>query len=389
MKSQTTSLLDFIEESKQLEIPIYQRAYSWESGNCEQLWDDIIEVGKKPAEQFEPEHFTGAVIYIEKRNGQARFVIDGQQRLTTVALIVEALARNAEENPEHAPVSAEEMRRQHLYDPNETGEAAHKLLLSQTDKQTLMALVTQQDVPENYSIRIHENFNLFTKKIRRALKEERIALWEGLKRLTIVAIALDQSQESPQRIFESMNDRGVELSNADLIRNFVLMKLSAKEQTALYETHWEPIEAEFGQREVGYDQEAYSKHFDEFIRYYLGMRIGKLPTIKRLYEAFKAYAADQRENPVDAFLADIRQYAGYYAAIKLGREKNGRLNDAFNDLQLLRANTPMPFLMALYDLYCERGAALRALADLLPNLPTEKLERAIQELRGHRGHVQL
>ena len=379
MKSQTTSLLDFIEESKQLEIPIYQRAYSWESENCEQLWDDIIKVGEKPAEQFEPEHFTGAVIYIEKRNGQARFVIDGQQRLTTVALILEALARHIEKHGRGAEV----IRRRYLYDPNEAGEVAHKLLLSETDKETIMALVTQQNAPENYSIRIHDNFNLFREKIRKALKEERAALWEGLKRLTIIAIALDQSQVSPQLVFQSMNDDGVELSNADLIRNYVLMKLSVKEQTALYETHWEPIEAEFGQTKKGYDQGAYSSHFDDFIFYYLGMKIGKLPVKKRLYGEFKAYAVDQKEKSVDArtLVADIRQYAGYYAAIKIGQEKNDRLNDAFNDLQLLRANTPIPFLTALYDLYSERGAALRALAGFLPNLPTEKLERAIRELR--------
>ncbi len=383
MESQTITLLDFIAESKQLEIPIYQRTYSWEKENCDQLWDDIIEIGTKPADEFEPEHFVGTIIYIEKPNGQARYVIDGQQRLTTVALIVEALARNVEENAEQAPVSAAELRRRHLYDPSEAEEAAHKLLLSAADKATLMALVTQQQPPEDYSIRIHDNFNLFRKKIQKALKSERAALWEGLKRLTMISIALDQSQESPQRIFESMNDRGVELSNGDLIRNYVLMGLSPAEQEQLYEAHWEPMETELGHTEQGYDHEAFSKSFDDFIRYYLGMKNGKLPVKKRVYEEFKAHAEDQKESSVDAqtLVADIHQYAGYYSAIKLGREKNDRLNAAFNDLQLLKANTPMPFLMALYDLYSERGAALEVLAGYLPNLPTENLERAIRDMR--------
>ena len=396
MKSETIALLDFMKESKQLEIPIYQRTYSWEKENCEQLWEDIVQIGKAEADEFEPEHFVGTVIYIEKRNGQARYVIDGQQRLTTAALIIEALAQFNEANREEIGASAEELRRRFLFDPTKMGDAAHKLLLSQTDKETLMALVAQQDEPENYSIRIHDNFNFFQKKIQGAVKRDRDALWPGLNRLTMISIALDRSQESPQRVFESMNDRGVELSNADLILHYLLMDLSAADQEQLYDAHWSPIENMLGQTEIEdmpgqtekmFDQGEFSKHFNDFIFYYLGMKVGKLPVKKRMYSEFKAHAAYQMENSVNAqeIVAEIHRYAGYYSAIKLGRKTNDRLDAAFNDLQLLRANTPIPFLMALYDLYSERGAALRALAKHLPNLPTEKLVSVIREMRDTGG----
>lgn len=379
MKSETIALLKFIEESKQLEIPIYQRPYSWKKVNCEQLWDDIIEIGQ--SDEFEPEYFVGTVIYIEKRNGQARYVIDGQQRLTTVALILEALAQFNEANEEEIGASAEELRRWFLFDPSKTGDAAHKLLLSEPDKEPLKALVAQKEAPEKDSSLIHANFDLFREKIRKASTKDRAALWQGLKRLKIISIGLDRSQESPQRVFESMNDRGVELSIADLIRNYVLMNLSTSEQEQLYDAHWEPIEAEFGRTEEGerYSQDKYSKRFDDFIRYYFWMKTGKLPSKDKVYGEFKKYAPKQES--INALVADIQKFAGYYSAIKMGREKNLLLKAAFNDLQLLKANTPIPFLMALYDLYSERGAALTVLSDDLPNLPTEKLERAIRELR--------
>ena len=353
MDATTVRALEFIEESAQLEIPIYQRAYSWEKELCERLWEDIAAVGAEPSGAVEPTHFIGTLIYIQKPNGQARFIIDGQQRLATIALIVEALARNAEENGERAPVSAEELRRRHLFSSAENGGAGRKLLLSETDKETLIALAAQEEPPENYSIRIMDNFAFFEKAFKDAGAKETEALWKGLNRLTMVAIALDSMQDRPQRIFESMNDRGIELSDADLIRNYVLMNLKAQEQTQLYNASWQPIENKFGQTEAGYDQEAYSKHFNEFIRYYMGMKTRKLPTKAKMYDAFKNYA-DQQEN-VQHLVENIQAFAGHYAAIKLGQEEEPRLKAAFNDLQLLKTNTPMPFLLELYERYVKGG----------------------------------
>ncbi len=353
MKATTVRALKFIEESAQLEMPIYQRAYSWDKELCEQLLEDIAAVAAKQTGALEPTHFIGSLIYIQKPNGRARFVIDGQQRLATIALIVEALARSAEENAEQAPVSAEELRRRHLFSSGEDGGAGRKLLLSETDKETLIALATQEEPPENYSIRIMDNFSFFERAFKKASAKEMEAVWKGLNRLTMVAIALDPLQDRPQRIFESMNDRGIELSNADLIRNYVLMNLKAQEQTQLYNASWQPIENRFGQTEAGFDQEAYSKHFDEFIRYYLGMKNRALPTKAKIYDEFKIYANKQED--VKSFVENIHAFAGYYAAIKLGQEPELPLKAAFSDLQLLKTNTPMPFLLELYERYVKRG----------------------------------
>lgn len=353
MDATTVRALEFIEESAQLEIPIYQRAYSWEKELCERLWEDIAAVGAEPMSASEPTHFIGTLIYIQNPNGQARFIIDGQQRLATIALMVEAMARNAEENAEQAPISAEELRRRHLFSQTEEDGAGRKLLLSETDKETLVALAAQKQPPENYSIRIMDNFAFFRSAFNKADSKEKEAVWRGLNRLTMVAIALDPSQDRPQRIFESMNDRGIDLSDADLIRNYVLMNLKAQEQTELYNASWQSIENKFGQTETGFDQEAYTKHFDDFIRYYLGMKNRKLTTKSKLYDEFKIYAAKQKD--AQSLVKNIQAFAGYYAAIKLDQEPEPLLRAAFNDLRLLKTNTPTPFLLELYERYINRG----------------------------------
>ncbi len=353
MEATTVRALTFIEESAQLEMPIYQRAYSWEKELCEQLLEDIAAVAEEPAGAVEPTHFIGSLIYIQKPNGQARFVIDGQQRLATIALMVEALARRADAIAEQAPVSAEELRRRHLFGADENGGAGRKLLLSEMDKETFIALATQETPPEDYSMRIMDNFSFFEKAFRKAGAKEMEAVWKGLNRLTMVAIALDPLQDRPQRIFESMNDRGIELSNADLIRNYVLMNLKAQEQAQLYNASWQPIENRFGQTETGFDQEAYTKHFDDFIRYYLGMKNRSLPTRARMYDEFKTYA-NKQEN-VKSLVENIQSFAGHYAAVRLGQEQEPALKAAFDDLQRLKTNTPMPFLLELYERYVKRG----------------------------------
>ena len=99
----------------------------------------------------------------------------------------------------------------------------------------------------------------------------------------IVDVALNRDQDNPQLIFESMNSTGRELSQADLVRNFILMGLEPEHQTRLYEDHWRPMELEFG-------QEAYGSHFDGFMRHFLTLKTGEIPKIKAVYEAFKAYA---------------------------------------------------------------------------------------------------
>ena len=167
MKATEARLLDFLKKSPQFIIPIYQRTYSWAEPECRQLWDDILRTGKNDKITA---HFVGSIVYIEKGLYQVTsqsplLVIDGQQRLTTVSLLLEALARALGEAEPVDGFSAKKLRSYHLLNTLEEGERGYKLLLTQTDKNTLLALVQQKDLPQDRSIRVEENFAFFQEQI--------------------------------------------------------------------------------------------------------------------------------------------------------------------------------------------------------------------------------
>ena len=347
MKAIEANFLNFLKRSPQFVIPVYQRTYSWTERECQQLWDDIMRTGSD--EQISA-HFVGSIVYIEESLYQVTsqaplLVIDGQQRLTTVMLILEALARHVGDGEPVDGFSAQKLRSYYLLNPLEENERGFKLLLTQTDKASLVALMQQNPLPSEGSLRVTENFAFFEQHIA-ALGGEMTALCRGLAKLMVVDISLSREQDNPQLIFESMNSTGRELSQADLIRNFVLMGLEPAEQTRLYEEQWRPMELAFG-------QEAYGTHFDGFMRHYLTLKTGEIPNVRRVYEAFKAYARqpDVEHEGIDWLVADIRRFADYYCSMALDRESTRILSEAFQDLRELRVDVAYPFLLELYHDY--------------------------------------
>jgi uncharacterized protein with ParB-like and HNH nuclease domain/predicted transport protein len=347
MKATEARLLDFLRKSPQFVIPIYQRTYSWMRQDCQQLWDDILRTGRNDEVKA---HFIGSIVYIEKGIFQVSsqsplLVIDGQQRLTTVMLILEALARRLGDQEPVDGFSAKKLRNYYLLNPLEDGERGFKLLLTQTDKESLLRLMQQKPQPAESSLRVMENFEFFEKQLE-AHSDDLGPVCRGLAKLVIVDIALSRDQDNPQLIFESMNSTGRELTQADLIRNFILMGLEPAHQTQLYEEHWRPMEVNFG-------QEAYSTHFDGFMRHYLTLKTGEIPNINAVYEAFKSHARSAKiaKAGVDALVADLHIFAGYYCAMALDKERDKTLALAFRDLRDLRVDVAYPFLLEMYEDY--------------------------------------
>jgi uncharacterized protein with ParB-like and HNH nuclease domain/predicted transport protein len=348
MKATEAKLLAFLKKSPQFVIPIYQRTYSWTEKECRQLWDDIIRSGKNDSVSV---HFIGSIVYIEEGLSNntvqsPQLVIDGQQRLTTVTLLIAALAKALGDDDE--PVegfSARKLRNYYLLNPEETGERHYKLLLSQTDKTSLTAIIAGNEPPENHSLRVTQNFKLFEELIA-SCKDGLRAICNGLAKLVVVDIALNRDQDNPQLIFESMNSTGRELSQADLIRNFILMGLEPVLQTRLYEQFWRPMEVAFG-------QEAYNTHFDAFMRHYLTVKTGEIPRLDEVYEAFKQHARSigAIDAGVEPLVKEIRDYARYFCAMALGAELDPNLKLAFHDLRELKVDVAYPFLLELYNDY--------------------------------------
>lgn len=345
MKATEAKLLDLLKKSPQFVIPIYQRTYSWGERECRQLWEDTLRTGR---DDSIPAHFVGSIVYVQQgiyhlSSHSPLLVIDGQQRLTTVSILLEALARKLGDGEPLEGFSARKLRSYYLLNPLEDGERRYKLILSQTDKASLMALVDQSARPDEFSIRVEENFEFFTRWITEA-EHELTALCKGLAKLAVVDISLDRDQDNPQLIFESLNSTGRELSQADLIRNYVLMGLEPELQTRLYQHYWRPME-------VGFGQEAYTKYFDGFMRHFLTVRTGQIPNVHEVYAAFKEYARSPQVESVDALVADIRAFAGYFCNIALGAERDPDLGAVFQDIRELRVDVAYPFLLVLYADY--------------------------------------
>jgi uncharacterized protein with ParB-like and HNH nuclease domain/predicted transport protein len=347
MKATEAKLLAFLQKSPQFVIPIYQRTYSWTDKQCRQLWDDTLRAGSSDTIAV---HFIGSIVYVEQGLSQVThqaplLVIDGQQRLTTVSLLIEALARALGDGEPVDGFSAAKLRHYYLSNPLESGDRYFKLLLSQTDNASLKAVIKNTEQPKEPSLRVTQNFDLFTDLLA-GQKGDLAPICRGLAKLVVVDIALSRDQDNPQLIFESMNSTGKELSQADLIRNFILMGLEPGLQTRLYEEYWRPMEQDFG-------QEAYGTQFDSFMRHYLTVRTGDIPREREVYEAFKDYS---RTTPVqsagiEALVKEIRAFARHFCALALGREQDAALGMAFHDLRELKVDVAYPFLLELYHDY--------------------------------------
>jgi hypothetical protein len=362
MKATEAKLLDFLKKSPQFVIPIYQRTYSWNEKECRQLWDDIVRCGSSDKIAV---HFVGSIVYVESGLSQVThqaplLVIDGQQRLTSISLLLAALAKRVGDDEPFDGFSQRKIRNYYLSNPEEAGERRYKLQLSQTDKATLNAIIDEAAPPLSHSIRIQENYGLFTKLLND--KEVDLAgVCRGIAKLVVVDIALTRDQDNPQLIFESMNSTGKELSQADLIRNFILMGLDPELQTKLYEQFWRPMELEFG-------QQGYETYFDSFMRHYLTVRTREIPRIDEVYEAFKAFARvtrsdapDDRQH-IEGLVREIRAHSQDFCALALGKEQNEELKEAFGNLRELKVDVAYPFLLEAYH---DHKAGLLSSGDLL------------------------
>jgi uncharacterized protein with ParB-like and HNH nuclease domain/predicted transport protein len=346
MKATETNFLKFLQGTKQFTIPIYQRTYSWRISDCRQLWDDILRIAQ---DDKIPAHFLGSIVYVGKgiyhiSSLTQMLVIDGQQRLTTLFLLLAALGEALEvQGPEqNNTITRRKICNYYLFNADESEEAYYKLLLTQSDKETLISLLEGSDEPEVVAPRIKENYQFFKEQISQS-EVSLSTLYEGISKLIIVDISLEQ-QDNPQLIFESLNSTGMDLSQADLIRNYVLMGLDNEQQVKLYKKYWHPMEQSFGQTQN-------VALFNRFMRDYLTIRRSDIPNVDKVYATFKVYHQNKTHIPMEDIVADIYRYSKYFTCMVLAREKDPLLKRCFDDIKTLEVNVVYPFLLEVYDDY--------------------------------------
>jgi uncharacterized protein with ParB-like and HNH nuclease domain/predicted transport protein len=271
----------------QFVIPVFQRDYSWTEAECEQLWQDVTEIARDSTERG---HFLGSVVYISTGDTSAGFtrwlLIDGQQRVTTLVLLLTALRDHIDENGWVGDDDGPTARRVDAYflkNVQEEGNRLHKLVLRRHDETTLKALIDRTELPAEPSDRVRDNYEFFRDQLN---KTDPGLVYHGIGRLIIVDVTLDRGTDDPQLIFESLNSTGMDLSQSDLIRNFILMRLPERErerereQTLFYENYWSKIESLFRGSE---------KTFDAFVRDYIALhtQASKQEKTSNIYSAFR------------------------------------------------------------------------------------------------------
>lgn len=356
MKAEDTLVTNLLEGAKQFIVPIFQRDYSWGTKHCQQLWKDVIRVGSDPNVKG---HFLGSVVYVAAEDNTATItrwlLIDGQQRMTTLTLLLIALRDQINQaqgngDGDDEVSTPEELDDYYLRNRHGKGDRRHKLHLRRADHDTLNALLDGKEFPEAASERVKENFIFLRDLVAQANIQ---TVYAGIKKLVVVDVCLTRGQDDPQMIFESLNSTGVDLTQADLIRNFVLMRLDETSQTQLYEEYWQPIERAFGRR--------YRSEFDKFVKDFLTlqMRPGTPLKAAEIYHEFRSFFSRTVEKRgVDGILSDLRRFGTYYTAFILGQEKQPALKEAFARLRSL-IEVASPVVLTLYD-YHERAKTLSA-----------------------------
>lgn len=345
MEAKDAKLKSIMESELQFVVPIYQRKYSWEIKQCIQLWNDIIESAKNFKSTG---HFIGSIVYMSERDYQAGIVpklilIDGQQRITTFSLLLIALCRYIEKNNILDKINTEAIKSYFIVNRFQNGNDKYKLMLTEQDKETYIRIIEgTEDGLLNPSIRILKNFEFFISQIDN-FKDDIKIVYDGINKLDLVHISLDRSSDNPQLIFESMNSTGMDLTQSDLVRNYLLLDLDLNEQERLYNNYWKQMENAFGQ--VGYTEK-----FDWFIRDYLTSKSNRIPKIGFVYEEFKKDYINNEYTNEDS-LKDLYLYSRYYAKIVMNKETDEYLKPLWKEINNLKVDVSINFLLHLYNDY--------------------------------------
>ncbi|HQX18109.1 MAG TPA: DUF262 domain-containing protein [Anaerolineales bacterium] len=352
-------------------LPHFQREYAWEKENWQTLLNDVMGLYEAYTSTKEPEHFMGALVVIQDgmRNGviPAFKLVDGQQRLTTFSLILSAFGKNIETSH---PAIYKRIGRL-LTNPDESDLLFFKLIPTTKygDRDAYVALLKNEEFPKGIDSKIPEAYQFFYKEIGNRIKAETIdpeRLFIVLvNSLQVVFIDLDQG-ERPYEIFESLNAKGKPLSQADLVRNYIAMKLPEKRQAEIFNKYWSKIETILQEkRNVG---KSSIGELTAFLRHYLTMRNGVLCNQAHVYERFR----DRIENetsPTDEFereIATLKNFAEHYnRLLRPENEPDKEIKARLMRLNILEVSTAYPFLMAVYESYSQKNLSDKEFVEVL------------------------
>lgn len=354
MKASNYNLLEFLKQSDQLEIPVYQRPYSWTKNQCQQLWDDLISLSNNKTIK---NHFMGFIVSVTKQNDR-QIIIDGQQRLVTISLLLAAINKVTEGTGQKNDKTRNQIKNLYLLNKNN-----YKMLLNKDDQDTYISIINNMTkYPPNVSMQIKENFEFFVKNI----SNENLNfndLFKALKKLDIIAISLKDNIDNPQLIFDSLNSTGLKLKQSEQIKNYVLMGIKEWEQEILYNHLWKPMELEF-------DLQNDSEGLEKFLGYYLTIQNnGNIPEKSSLYSEFiKFFNEKLKYQTRKDILSNIFKYSKFYLNIINSDFEEEEVRNAIKSLNKLSLNSIYPFLMEVMEDYESNLIETELLCEILKSV---------------------
>ena len=366
MRGKDEKLLDiFNSNGKRFIIPAYQRNYDWKQENCERLFDDLIALTKSKREG----HFFGSVVTVENEDGFSteRLVIDGQQRVTTVSLLLLAMYRLLDKGEVETskPELKDHIYNCYLVDNTSTHDIKLRLKPVKSDQLAFEKLFNADEEPLTDS-NLTINYNYFVSRIKKneiSIDE----LFKAVRNLVVINVELKQADD-PQLVFESLNSTGVALTEGDKIRNFVLMGLTSRQQESYYEKYWNKIE-----ECTGYDD------VSAFIRDYLSVKTTVIASQNKVYEAFKTFKQKSEEEP-ENLLKDMYAYSRLYRTLLVGKTSNKALNDCIFRLNWLETSTTRPFLLEVLRLEFEQKLSTDEVREIFQTVENYLFRRQICEI---------
>ena len=308
--------------------------------HCKQLYDDLVKIIR----QNRKSHFFGSIVSVQSESGTMEefLIIDGQQRLTTISLLLLAiyhlLSSGKMVSRDHQ--LTDKILKKYLIDEYEPEEKRIKLKPIKNDQKAFGILFDQDEeyIPDsNLTI----NYRYFYDRIQHG-ELDIDELFDAICKLEIINISLNH-EDNPQLIFESLNSTGLNLSEGDKIRNYILMGLPNDQQTKFYEKYWNRIESY-----TDYD-------VSSFVRDYLSIKQQSTPNMNSVYPTFKKYVEDAEVADIEPLLKDLLEYAKRYAFLIKGGHSDERLNSCIYRLNRLSTSVTRPFLLEVIRL-SESGA---------------------------------
>lgn len=341
MNGNAQKLIKYLDGAcKRFIIPVYQRNYDWKMEHCKQLYDDLVKIIR----QNRKSHFFGSIVSVQSESGTMEefLIIDGQQRLTTISLLLLAiyhlLSSGKMVSRDHQ--LTDKILKKYLIDEYEPEEKRIKLKPIKNDQKAFGILFDQDEeyIPDsNLTI----NYRYFYDRIQHG-ELDIDELFDAICKLEIINISLNH-EDNPQLIFESLNSTGLNLSEGDKIRNYILMGLPNDQQTKFYEKYWNRIESY-----TDYD-------VSSFVRDYLSIKQQSTPNMNSVYPTFKKYVEDAEVADIEPLLKDLLEYAKRYAFLIKGGHSDERLNSCIYRLNRLSTSVTRPFLLEVIRL-SESGA---------------------------------